>query len=171
MVAILLPKEIHIGGGALKSLPGILRARGFRAPILITDPFILTTAIGDEVLSLLRSGGLSTRLFSGVVPDPTTSSVYAAVKFIAQDARLRCGDWRGSAIDTAKAAALLVCRGGKMAALKSPHNEDTRDFLLLPCPPQPVRALRRPASPLLPMMRRERRCYALVRRTFPILRS
>jgi alcohol dehydrogenase class IV len=135
MVAILLPKEIHIGGGTLKNLPGILKARGFRAPILITDPFILSTAIGDEVLSLMRSGGLSTRVFSGVVPDPTTSSVYAAVEFIAQDAHdcvVAVGG--GSAIDTAKAAAVLARRGGKMSALKSPHNEYTKGLPIIAVP-------------------------------------
>ncbi len=135
MTTLLLPGELHVGGGTLAELPRILQEHGFQAPILITDPFILTTALGDRIISSLQEKGFRPRVFSGVVPDPTTSSVNAAVEFIKQDACdcvLALGG--GSAIDTAKAAAVLAKRGGKMRELKAPHNENKKAIPILAIP-------------------------------------
>jgi alcohol dehydrogenase class IV len=135
MATLLLPKELHVGGGTLTELPRILKERGFRAPILITDPFILTTDLGDRIISSLREESLLPRVFSGVVPDPTTNSVDAAVEFIKQDDHdcvLALGG--GSAIDTAKAAAVLARRGGRMRELKAPHNETKKAIPIVAIP-------------------------------------
>lgn len=135
MATILLPKEIHVGGGTLGNLPTILKSHDFEAPILIADPFILSTELGDRVISSLRSENLRLRVFSGVVPDPTTSSVEAAVQFINQDIHdcvLALGG--GSAIDTAKAAAVLAKRGGMMRELKTPRVEDVKGLPIVAIP-------------------------------------
>jgi alcohol dehydrogenase class IV len=135
MTTLLLPRELYVGGGTLAELPRILQEHGFQAPILITDPFILTTELGDRIISSLQEKGFRPRVFSGVVPDPTTSSVNAAVEFIKQGAHdcvLALGG--GSAIDTAKAAAVLAKRGGKMGELKAPHNENKKAIPILAIP-------------------------------------
>jgi alcohol dehydrogenase class IV len=135
MVAIMLPREIHCGGGSIKSLPHILAKHGFSAPILVVDAFILNSQIGGDILRACSDASIHVRTFSGVVPDPTTSSVDAAAAFIKSD-RHDCviGLGGGSAIDTAKAAAVLSGRGGVMRALKAPHVEDKRWLPIIAIP-------------------------------------
>lgn len=125
MPTILLPRAMRVGPGALNELPAALAQLGLQAPAVLTDPFMAGSGALDRVLAILGEAGIAARAFTGVVPDPTVACVDAAVAFVRQG-RHDCliGFGGGSSIDTAKAAAVLAARGGTMASLKAPHQED-----------------------------------------------
>jgi alcohol dehydrogenase class IV len=124
MAAILLPRIIRIGGGALSETALVLRQLGFSCPIIITDRFLAGNGTLNKLLETLAAQNIEARVFKDSIPDPTSDSVNAAVAFINQgthDCVIGLGG--GSSIDTAKAAAVLVVRGGQMRDLKAPHQE------------------------------------------------
>lgn len=125
MAAIYLPRAIRIGAGVVNELPAALAQLGIAAPALVTDSYIASSGLLERVMDVLAKANLGARSFAGVIPDPTVASVDAARAFVASgqhDAVIGLGG--GSAIDTAKAVAVLAARGSSMRALKAPHQED-----------------------------------------------
>ncbi len=125
MSAIYLPRVMRIGANALAELPDSLHQLGLHAPAILTDPFLASSGALDRVLTILGEAGMEPRAFSDIVPDPTVALVDAAVAFVAaghHDCVIGFGG--GSAIDTAKAVAVLAMRGGTLRTLKAPHQEN-----------------------------------------------
>lgn len=125
MASIALPRLLRIGGGTLNETGQVLRQLGLSRPLVVTDRFLAGNGFVDRLLAVLDKDGIKAAVFCDAVPDPTETSVQAAV------AVLRQGDYDsvvafggGSPIDTAKAAAVLVRQGGRMRALKAPHQQD-----------------------------------------------
>ena len=135
MAAILLPRAIRVGAGALNELPASLAQLRLNAPAILTDAFLAGSGLLDRLLRILTEAGIETRAFSGVIPDPTVVSVEAAVAFVA-GGRHDCviGLGGGSAIDTAKAVAVLAARGGTMRELKAPHQENVPGIPIVAIP-------------------------------------
>lgn len=125
MASIYLPRSMRIGAKALQELPEALQQLGLNAPVILTDAFMATTPAHAEMVQVLADAGMTSRTFDGVVPDPTVTSVDAAVEFI-QEGNHDCiiGFGGGSSLDSAKAAAVLAVRGGAMRDLKAPHQEN-----------------------------------------------
>jgi len=135
MSAIFLPRAMRIGAGSLADLPEALAQLGLTSPAIITDPFMATTGALDRVVTILAAAGVTARSYAGVVPDPTVVSVDAAVAFVAEGMHdCVIGFGGGSAIDTAKAVAVLAARGGTMRALKAPHQEDVPGLPIVAIP-------------------------------------
>lgn len=135
MSALFLPRALRVGAGALADLPEALAQLGLHAPAIVTDPFLASTGALDRVLAALAAAGMTARSFCDVIPDPTVASVDAAVAFVAgggHDCVIGFGG--GSAIDTAKAVAVLAARGGTMRALKAPHQEDAPGLPIVAIP-------------------------------------
>ena len=59
-------------------LPDALEAFGLGRPALIADPFLAQSGALDRVTASLAGRGVPSRVFTGVVPDPTTGAVGAA---------------------------------------------------------------------------------------------
>lgn len=135
MSAIFLPRALRIGAGVLHELPDALTQLGLSAPIILTDSFLAGNGALDRVLDILSKAGMTPRAYSNVIPDPTVTSVDAAVAFVAEG-KHDCiiGFGGGSSIDTAKAVAVLAARGGTMRALKAPHREDTPGLPIVAIP-------------------------------------
>ena len=135
MAAIYLPRAMRIGAGALHELPAALAQLGLSAPAILTDPWLAGSGALNHVLDILAGAGVAARAFGAVSPDPTVASVDAAVAFVAQGAHDSViGFGGGSAIDTAKAVAVLAVRGGTMRALKAPHQEDAPGLPIVAIP-------------------------------------
>ena len=123
MAAIFLPRAMRIGAGALNALPEALAQLGLRCPVILTDPFLANSGALDRVLTILAEAGMTARSYAEVIPDPTVTAVDAAVAFVVEGQHdCVIGFGGGSAIDTAKAVAVLAARGGTMRALKAPHD-------------------------------------------------
>jgi alcohol dehydrogenase class IV len=135
MATIFLPRAMRIGAGALNELPAALAQLGLHAPAILTDPWLAGSGALDRVLGILADAGVPARAFGAVSPDPTVTSVDAAVTFVAEG-RHDCviGFGGGSAIDTAKAVAVLAARGGTMRALKAPHQENAPGLPIVAIP-------------------------------------
>jgi alcohol dehydrogenase class IV len=122
---IALPRVLRIGGGAFKETGQLLQTLGLRAPLIVTDAFFTKQGLADRLSEILEQSDIGAVVFSGSVPDPTTSSVDAGLEALrhgAFDSVIGLGG--GSSIDTAKAIAILNVHGGKMRDYKAPHQQD-----------------------------------------------
>ncbi|MAC33182.1 MAG: alcohol dehydrogenase [Haliea sp.] len=112
---ILMPGILHIGGGCRQRLLDTLTQLELSRPLLVTDPFLAEQGMHEALLQPLRAAGIPCGVFADCVPDPTTDSVSAGLAACAAgdyDCLVALGG--GSAIDTAKAIAVLARHGGAM---------------------------------------------------------
>jgi alcohol dehydrogenase class IV len=133
---IALPRVLRIGGGAFKETGQLLSGLGLRAPIIITDSFFAKQGLADRLYEILKDSGIrGIGIFSGSVPDPTTSSVDAGLQVLKQgDFDSVIGLGGGSSIDTAKAIAVLGVHGGRMRDYKAPHQQDVPGLPIVAIP-------------------------------------
>lgn len=122
---VLTPRELLIGGGSLAQLPALGGRLGMTRPLLVIDPTILRLGLADAAIAGLRAAGFDVEVFSDVVEDPTDECVDRAVSSIRNGRRDGVvGFGGGSAIDTAKAAAIVASTGEAVHALKVPRIVD-----------------------------------------------
>lgn len=135
MAAIHLPREIRLGGGTLDELAEVLARFGLSRPLIVTDGWIAASGLLERVERLLAAAGIAARAFTGVVPDPTVTSVEAAVDFLGEgDHDCVIGLGGGSPIDTAKMVAVRALRDVPVSALKAPHQENTPGLPIIAIP-------------------------------------
>ncbi|MEO6341399.1 MAG: iron-containing alcohol dehydrogenase [Caulobacteraceae bacterium] len=135
MAAIALPRLIRLGGGTLNELPEVLAEIGVSKPFVVTDPFLARTGPVARLTEILGGAGITASIFDRTVSDPTEASVAETLAAFRQgdhDCVIAFGG--GSPIDTAKAVAVLAVRGGRMAALKVPHTENTAGLPIIAIP-------------------------------------
>lgn len=135
MATIILPRVIRLGGGTLAETGQALLLLGLRSPAIITDSFLLKSGKVAKLQSILEKSGLKVSVFAGTVPDPTTDCVQEAASFVhAQQSDCVVGFGGGSAIDTAKAAAVMAGRCVEIQALKVPHQENAPALPIIAIP-------------------------------------
>ena len=125
IVNIASPRLMLVGGGTVRQLPEILGKFGFSRPLVVTDPFMVSSGMVRHCLDPLADAGIAVTVFSDTVSDPTDTVIEAGV------AELRRGSFDcligfggGSPMDTAKAMAILAAGGGKMRDYKAPVQAD-----------------------------------------------
>ncbi len=118
---ITTPRLMAVGGGALAELPSMLGQLGLGKPLIVTDPFLVSSGHLVRATDQLDRAGIPWQVFSDTVPDPTTAVVETGT------ARLIEGDFDslvaiggGSSIDTAKGMSTLAANGGQMRDYKVP---------------------------------------------------
>ena len=119
------PRLLLVAAGAVRQVADVLAKFGLSRPLVVTDPFMVSSGHVRNVLDPLGAAGLAVTIFSDTVPDPTDTVIEAGV------AELNKGDYDcligfggGSPIDTAKAMAILAAGGGKMRDYKAPFPAD-----------------------------------------------
>jgi 4-hydroxybutyrate dehydrogenase len=106
------PTTIVFGAGTVQRLPGELKKRSVRRPLLVTDAGIERTAVFQRVRQLVPEASV----FSKVDPNPTEQNVLdgaAAYKQASCDGIIALGG--GSPLDAAKAIRLLATHSGALA--------------------------------------------------------
>jgi alcohol dehydrogenase class IV len=119
---IVLPKIMQIGANALNLLPDTLASLACSFPYIITDKTMLELGYVAKVEALLCQQNIKFGLFTDTMPEPNDTSILAAVEMVKTnhyDCLIALGG--GSAIDSAKAIALLASHGGKMSDYKVPY--------------------------------------------------
>ncbi|HEV7267519.1 MAG TPA: iron-containing alcohol dehydrogenase [Falsiroseomonas sp.] len=98
-----------MGGGSVKKLAEVLAQLGLSRPLVVTDPFMVSSGLVEHALAPLREAGVTAAIFSDTVPDPTDTVIAAGVA-IMQVGTYDCliGFGGGSPMDTAKAMAILA---------------------------------------------------------------
>jgi alcohol dehydrogenase class IV len=123
ILSFVSPRLLMIGGGSVARLDEVLGELGLSRPLIVTDPWMVSSGMIDKAVRPLRAAGLAPAVFSETVPDPTDIVVEAGV------AMLRAGDYDcligfggGSPMDTAKAMAILAAApvGAKPREFKVP---------------------------------------------------
>jgi alcohol dehydrogenase class IV len=133
--SIVLPKIMQIGADALNLLPDTLVSLGCCFPCIITDKTMLELGYMAKVEALLSKKNIQFGLFAETMPEPNDTSILAAVEMVKTnhyDCLIALGG--GSAIDSAKAIALLASHGGKMSDYKVPYqvNEISLPVVAIP---------------------------------------
>ena len=120
------PRIMLIGGGAIGRTPEVLGKLGVTRPLIVSDPFMVSSGMIAALTGPLEEAGIRHGVFSDTVPDPTTTVVEAGVAVFAgggYDGLIGFGG--GSPMDTAKAMNILAAHGGRMRDYKVPNGVDT----------------------------------------------
>ena len=120
MIAPLVsPRAMRLGGGAVGQVADLLAAFGLSRPLVVTDPYMVSSGLVRRCLDPLEAAGLRPAVFSDTVPEPTDTVIEAGVLAVAEgDYDCLIGFGGGSPIDTAKAVAILAAgRAARPGAL------------------------------------------------------
>jgi alcohol dehydrogenase class IV len=129
------PRLMLAGGGTISRLPEVLAKLGLRRPLIVTDPFMVSSGLLERCAGPLREAGIACDVFSETVPDPTDAVVEAGVVVMqAGDYDCLIGFGGGSPIDTAKAMAILAAEGGAMRDCKAPFQADRAALPVIAAP-------------------------------------
>ena len=124
---IVSPRLMRIGGGSVGQIAEVLALFGLGRPLVVTDPWMLSSGTVDRCLDPMRAAGLDPAIFAETVPDPTDTVIEAGVAaFRAGDYDCLIGFGGGSPMDTAKAIAILAAAepGQRMRDFKVPAQAD-----------------------------------------------
>jgi alcohol dehydrogenase class IV len=130
VVKLQLPPTIQIGAGASMAAAAECARLGIRRPLLVVDPYLRESAP-----AMALQAALPTAVFAGVTPDPDLDVVaagLAALREHAGDGVVALGG--GSAIDAAKAMAILATNAGPLAEYMGYHKVPAPGLPLIAIP-------------------------------------
>ncbi|MGO9120914.1 MAG: iron-containing alcohol dehydrogenase [Desulfomonilaceae bacterium] len=105
--------DIHFGRGSVSSLGEFAREAGGTRFLLVADPALEAHGLLEMVINTLNESGLVGEVFQRVDPEPYLDNAdEAAILGRGLNADIVIGMGGGSAMDTAKAAAILITNGG-----------------------------------------------------------
>lgn len=108
------------GNGAIKEIPGIVSAKGFKKAFIASDPDFVKFGVTKKVTDLLDEAGMAYEVYSDIKPNPTIENVksgVAAYKASGADYMITIGG--GSSMDTGKAIGIII---------NNPEFEDVRSL-------------------------------------------
>ena len=111
-----LPTRLVFGAGTMDRLGELAGARGFKRPLVVSDPGLEAAGHADRALKLLRKAGIESEVFNDFDANPDAAMVDRGVAFatgLGIDSVIGLGG--GSSLDCAKAINLLLTNGGAMA--------------------------------------------------------
>jgi alcohol dehydrogenase class IV len=119
------PRLLLVSAGAVRQIADVLGRFGLSRPLVVTDPFMVSSGHVRHCLDALAAARVAASVFSETVPDPTDAVIEAGIAVLeAGDYDCLIGFGGGSPIDTAKAMSILAAGGGKMRDYKAPFAAD-----------------------------------------------
>jgi alcohol dehydrogenase class IV len=119
------PRFMLVGGGSVAEIASVLAKFGLKKPLIVTDPFMVSSGLLERCLEPLRAAGIAAAIFSDTIPEPTDTIIENGVRVLkAGDHDCLIGFGGGSPIDTAKAMAILATGTEPMRAYKVPFVAD-----------------------------------------------
>lgn len=124
-ISIVAPRLTLVGAGSVRELPDLLGKLGLSRPLVVSDPFLVSSGMIGNVLDPLAASGIAAAVFSDTVPEPIDTVIDTGL------AVLRAGTFDclvafggGSPIDTAKAMSVLASGGAHIREWKVPVAAD-----------------------------------------------
>src|SRR5207245_2039052 len=65
------PRLMRVGGGAVAQIAEVLKTFGLTRPLVVTDPFMVSSGLVRRCLDPLEAAGIAADLFGETVPEPT----------------------------------------------------------------------------------------------------
>jgi alcohol dehydrogenase class IV len=128
------PRLMDIAGGAVARAAALLARLGLARPLIVTDPFMVSSGLMERLTAPLTAAGIAYDIFSDTIPEPTDTIVEAGLLRITADHDCLIAFGGGSPIDTAKAMTILAAGGGKMRDYKTPAVADAAKLPLIAIP-------------------------------------
>jgi len=97
------------GHGAIKEIPGLVKARGYKKAFVASDPDLIKFKVTDKVTDLLKENGIDYYVYSDIKPNPTIENIQHGVdayKESGADFMITIGG--GSSMDTGKGIGIIV---------------------------------------------------------------
>lgn len=74
-----------MGAGCLSDAVQVIRQKGFKKALIVTDKPLKELGVAGRVLSLLQGAGMDGVIYDGVKPNPTTANVEAGLALLKGD--------------------------------------------------------------------------------------
>jgi alcohol dehydrogenase len=104
-----VPVRLVFGEGKLETAGELAKAFGTKALVITSGDLFIKTGLVDRLKAILRKSGVETFHYWDVSPNPLNTEIDAAAEFARKNGCQVCiGLGGGSAIDTAKAAAIVL---------------------------------------------------------------
>ena len=97
------------GHGAIKEIPGLIKARGFKKAFVASDPDLVKFGVTANVTNLLEENGIEYTLYSDIKPNPTIENIQNGVEAYKEsgaDMMITIGG--GSSMDTGKGIGIII---------------------------------------------------------------
>ena len=106
---IMLNQTSYHGAGAVREIPGEVKARGFKKALVVCGPSILKHGVVANVTDQLDAEGLAYEIYSDIKANPTIENVQAGVEaYKAAGADYIIAIGGGSSMDTSKAIGIII---------------------------------------------------------------
>ena len=97
------------GHGAIKEIPGLIKARGYHKAFVASDPDLVKFGVTAKVTDLLKENGINFFLYDDIKPNPTIENIQHGVeayKSCGADCMITIGG--GSSMDTGKGIGIVI---------------------------------------------------------------
>ena len=97
------------GHGAIKEIPGLIKARGYHKAFVASDPDLVKFGVTAKVTDLLKENGIDFFLYDDIKPNPTIENIQHGVeayKSSGADCMITIGG--GSSMDTGKGIGIVI---------------------------------------------------------------
>src|SRR5580658_5193563 len=132
---IAAPRMLLVAGGGVKQIAEVLAKFGLSRPLVVSDPFMVSSGLIRRCLDPLEAAGITAGVFSDTVPEPVDTVIDTGAHHLkAGNYDCLIGFGGGSPIDTAKAMAILATGGGRMRDYKVPITADHADWPVIAIP-------------------------------------
>ena len=97
------------GHGAIKEIPGLIKARGFKKAFVASDPDLVKFGVTTNVTNLLEENDIPYTLYSDIKPNPTIENIQHGVEaFKESGADMMITIGGGSSMDTGKGIGIII---------------------------------------------------------------
>jgi alcohol dehydrogenase len=100
---------VHFGLGILAQTGEIANYMGCKRAMIVTDEYLSSNGVADELISSLKANGIGCEIFKEVSPNPTQNNAVRCFELLkVSECDLVIGLGGGSPMDVAKGTALLM---------------------------------------------------------------